>query len=39
MNEQHTFTSILTKLQAWTIAPLPKSFDIEAVHPYSNCNI
>ncbi|WP_295418275.1 DUF1905 domain-containing protein [Sulfurovum sp.] len=34
MAETHTFTSTLTKLQAWTIAPLPKSFVIEAVQPF-----
>jgi len=33
-NKIHTFNSILTKLQAWTIAPLPKDFMIEAVHPF-----
>jgi len=30
-----SFNSILTKLQAWTIAPLPKDFMIEAVHLFT----
>lgn len=34
MHDTHTFSSILTKLQSWTIAPLPKDFIIEAVHPF-----
>lgn len=33
-NETYTFTSTLTKLQSWTIAPLPKNFIVEAVHPF-----
>ena len=33
-NQTHTFTSTLQKLQSWTIAPLPKDFIIEAVHPF-----
>lgn len=32
--EIYTFNSTLTKLQAWTIAALPKNFVIEAVHPF-----
>ena len=32
--DTYTFTSILTKLQTWYIAPLPKSMVIEAVHPF-----
>jgi len=33
-NKIHTFTSTLQKFQSWTIAPLPKSFKIEAVQPF-----
>ena len=33
-NKTHTFTTILQKLQSWTIARLPKKFVIEAVHPF-----
>jgi len=33
-NKTHTFVSTLRKLQSWTIAPLPKSFIIEAVQPF-----
>ncbi len=33
-NKSHTFTSILTRLQSWHIAPLPKSMIIEAVQPF-----
>jgi hypothetical protein len=33
-NTTHIFTSILRKLQTWTIAPLPKSFIIEAVQSF-----
>lgn len=33
-NKPHTFTSNLTRLQSWYIAPLPKSMVIEAVQPF-----
>lgn len=33
-NKPHTFTSILTKLQAWTITPLLVHFVIEAVQVF-----
>jgi len=32
--DTYTFTSILTRLQTWYIAPLPKSMVIEAVQPF-----
>jgi hypothetical protein len=34
MPEVYTFSTVLTKLQTWTIAPLPLHFVIEAVHPF-----
>ena len=29
----HTFKTTLKKLQSWTVAPLPSTFEIEAVCP------
>ena len=34
MEKVYRFKSVLVKLQTWTIAPLPKHFKIEAVHPF-----
>lgn len=33
-NEVQRFSAILKKLASWRVAPLPKAFVIEAVHPF-----
>jgi len=34
-----TFKTTLKKLKSWTVAPLPSTFEIEAVHPFGRTPI
>jgi len=34
MQQPVTFTAILQKLESWIVAPLPSTYEIEAVHPF-----